>query len=179
MKAWADDILHFWFDHVGPAHWFAPRPQLDAEIRERFCPLWEELRTEQAMFFLGGPRQALASVILFDQFPRNMFREEAQAYATDPLALSIAREAIDMGHDEQLPAERKAFLYMPFMHSEDIEDQDRSVALFRRAGLMDNLRFAEEHRELIRRFGRFPHRNPVLGRESSAAELQAIEDWHS
>ncbi len=179
MKPWADDILHFWFDHVGPAHWFAPRPQLDGEIRERFCPLWEELKAEAPMFFLVGPRQALAAVILFDQFPRNMFREEAEAFSTDPLALSIARQAIEMGHDDQLDDTRKSFLYMPFMHSERIADQDRSVELVRAAGLKDNIAFAESHRDLIQRFGRFPHRNPVLGRESSAAELLAIEDWHS
>lgn len=178
MKPWADDILHFWFDHVGKEHWFAPRQQLDREIRERFCPLWEELKFEAPMFFLGGPRQALAAVILFDQFPRNMFREKAEAFSTDGQALSIARQAIDMGHDEQLDDARKSFLYLPFMHSERIEDQERSVDLFRAAGLTDNISFAEGHRDLIKRFGRFPHRNPVLGRESSAAELLAIEDWH-
>ena len=179
MKPWAEDILHFWFDHVGPAHWFAPRPQLDGEIRERFCPLWEELKAEAPMFFLVGPHQALAAVILFDQFPRNMFREEAEAFSTDGQALGIARQAIDMGYDEQLDDARKSFLYMPFMHSERSDDQDRSVELFRAAGLDDNIAFAERHRDLIRRFGRFPHRNPVLGRESSAAELQAIEDWRA
>ena len=130
-------------------------------------------------FFLGDPDEALAAVILFDQFPRNMFREEADSFATDGQALSIARQAIDMGYDEQLDNARKSFLYMPFMHSEAIKDQDRSVDLFRAAGLRDNIGFAEGHRDLIQRFGRFPHRNPVLGRESSAAELQAIEDWHS
>lgn len=179
MKAWTDDILNFWFDHVGADHWFSPRPQLDREIRERFCPLWEDMRAEAPLFFLEAPREALAAVILFDQFPRNMFRGHADSFATDDKALGIARQAIDMGFDDQLQGARKSFLYMPFMHSEVLADQDRSVALFTAAGLTDNIAFAEGHRELIRRFGRFPHRNPVLGRESSAAELQAIEDWHN
>ena len=178
MKAWAQDILDFWFDHVGPDHWFASRPQLDREVRDRFCPLWEEMRSEAPLFFLDDAQQALAAVILFDQFPRNMFREEADAFASDAQALSIARQAIAMGYDDQLEGPRKSFLYMPFMHSEVMADQDRSVELFRKAGLTNNLAFAEGHRDLIRQFGRFPHRNPVLGRESSAAELQAIEDWH-
>ena len=178
MKAWTDDILHFWFEHVGPDHWFNPRPALDREIRERYRSLWEEMRGEKAIFFLGSAREALAAVILFDQFPRNMFREEPDSFATDPLARSIAVQAIDMGYEEALEQSEQAFLYMPFMHSEDLEDQNRSVALFQRAGLDDNLQYAIGHRDLIQRFGRFPHRNPILGRESSAEELQAIEDWH-
>ena len=179
MKTWTDDILDFWFEHVGPDHWFNSRPELDREIRERYRPLWEEMRGEEAMFFLGSAREALAAVILFDQFPRNMFREEPDSFATDPLAKSIATQAIDMGYEEALEGPEKAFLFMPFMHSESLEDQDRAVALFRRAGLEENLQYAIGHRDLIHRFGRFPHRNPVLGRESSPEELQAIEDWHS
>ncbi len=179
MKAWALDILHFWFDHVGTDHWFAARPQLDAEIRDRFGPLWHDLQSEAVLFFLADAQSALAAVILFDQFPRNMFREEAQAFATDAKALAIARQAIAMGHDAQLDGMYKGFLYMPFMHSEVLADQDRAVALFAAADLHEQLKFAVGHRDLIRRFGRFPQRNPVLGRESLPAELQAIADWHN
>jgi uncharacterized protein (DUF924 family) len=110
-------------------------------------------------------------VIVLDQFPLNMFRGEAQSYSTGEQALEVAADAVARGLDRELEGERLAFLYMPFMHSENPGDQEQSVALFEAAGLEDNLRFARHHRELIRRFGRFPHRNAILGRPSSAEEL--------
>jgi uncharacterized protein (DUF924 family) len=123
--------------------------------------------------FLGDARSALAAVILFDQMPRNMFRGHADQFMTDSLALAIARQAVDRGHDEQMTKDEKAFLYMPFEHSEAHADQLRSVALFTKLGDDFLLGFAKKHCELIERFGRFPHRNAMLGRAPRPAEIAA------
>jgi uncharacterized protein (DUF924 family) len=120
------------------------------------------------------PEGALALVIVLDQFPLNMFRGKPESFSTESQSREVARKAIAKGWDEKLEISSLAFLYMPFMHSENLEDQDRSVYLFEAAGLIDNLRFAKHHRELIRRFGRFPHRNAILGRESSEEELEYL-----
>ena len=110
-------------------------------------------------------------MILFDQIPLNIFRQQAQSFASEVRARAVAAHALAQGLDTELTGPQKAFLYLPYMHSEDLTDQDISVELFRKAGLSNNLRFAEHHREIVRRFGRFPHRNAILGRDSSAEEL--------
>lgn len=176
MTAWADDVLHYWFDHLGPGHWYGSTPDIDAEIRDRFEPLWASLRREQAIFFVSSSREALAAVILFDQFPRNIFRHEADAFATDRLALEIAKLSLESGFDNELESAEKQFLYMPFMHSENLADQNMSVELFDRPGTENSLRFAIMHRDLIVRFGRFPHRNEILGRETLPNEVEAIAE---
>ena len=180
MTAWADDVLHFWFDHVGPDRWFGSGAELDAEIRERFEPLWQSMRSEKAIFFVSAPQDALAAIILFDQFPRNIFRHEADAFATDPLALEISKLSIEAGFHVELDTHEKQFLYMPFMHSESLADQDMSVELFDALGEAKPLQFAIMHRDIVKRFGRFPHRNEVLGRETLPDELEAVsegKDW--
>jgi len=174
MSAWANDVLRFWFDHLEPQHWYAPTPEMDEDIRQRFQPLWESLRDQDAVTFVASPENALGAVILFDQFPRNMFRDDPRAFATDPLARDIARLATGAGLDTNLDDAEKQFLYMPFMHSEDAADQDRSVELFATLANEQPLKFAQEHREMILRFGRYPHRNAVLGRESTPEEDEAI-----
>jgi uncharacterized protein (DUF924 family) len=126
--------------------------------------------------FLIDPLTALAGVILFDQFPRNMFRGHADAYSTDPLALAIAKGAVDMGLDKELTKVERKFLYMPFQHSEDLDDQNRAVMLFTEIGDDHQLGYARHHREIIERFGRFPHRNAVLGRPSRPDEIAAGAD---
>lgn len=176
MSAWADDVLHFWFDHIGPDRWFDSGPEIDAEIRERFEPLWHSMKAEKAIFFVTSPREALAAVILFDQFPRNIFRHEADAFATDLLALEIAKLAIGAGFQGKLDQQQKQFLYMPFMHSENIADQEMSVELFDALGDAVPLQFAIQHRDIVKRFGRFPHRNEVLGRETLPEEFDAIAE---
>ena len=176
MTAWTDDVLHFWFDHIGPEHWYGGGPEVDAEITERFEPLWHSLKKEKAIFFVTSPLEALAAVILFDQFPRNMFRHQPDAFATDALALSIAKLSIETGFDTDMTPEQRQFLYMPFQHSEDIADQDMSAELFDGLGLAEPMKFAIAHRDIIKRFGRFPHRNEVLGRETLPEEVSAIEE---
>jgi uncharacterized protein (DUF924 family) len=180
MIAWTADILHYWFDVLGPARWFNSSTEIDAEISERFKPLWKSLRHEPAIFFLTSSHEALAAILLFDQCPRNMYRREVNAFATDTLALNIAKLALEAGYDNGMTQQQLQFLFMPFMHSESLEDQDMSVELFDRLEDKDPLRFAIMHRDMILRFGRFPHRNEILGRETYPHEIEAIsegEDW--
>lgn len=176
MADWTQDVLDFWFGHFGPKQWFGGGPEVDAEVRERFEPLWQSLRHEKALFFATSPSDALAAVILFDQFPRNIFRHEADAFATDGLALDISKAAIEAGFDVDMSKEQRQFLYLPFEHSENLADQDMSVELFDALGDPEILRYAILHRDLIRRFGRFPHRNEVLGRETRPEEIDAIAE---
>ncbi len=139
-----------------------------------FRSLWEAQKGKPAGDFLADADTALAAIVLFDQFPRNMFRHEARAFATDALALEIAKAAIDHGYDGEFVESARAFFYMPFMHSESLADQERCVALFSAPGLEYNLGFARAHRDVIARFGRFPHRNEALGRATRPEEEEAI-----
>jgi len=175
---WRDEVLGFWFG-LDPRQWWKADPALDAEIRERFHGLWCEQRQLPAGHFLGDAREALAAVILFDQFPRNMFRGHADQFSTDPLALAVAAAAVDAGLDDRLAPRERSFLYMPFQHSEDIEDQQRSLLLFTALGDAYQLRYARLHHDVIARFGRFPHRNALLGRAPRATELAAgdVTPW--
>lgn len=170
---WPEEILTFWFQELDPKDWWRKSGAVDRLCRSRFFKLWEEQKSKTADDFLSSPETALASVILFDQFPRNMFRDSADAFSTDHLARQIAEKAVDLEIDQQLPEDQRAFLYMPFMHAEDIQLQNKSVALFTKLG--SNQKFANEHRDAIARFGRFPHRNEVLGRQARAEEQAAID----
>ena len=172
---WRADVLKFWFA-LDPQQWWAGGPALDHRIKQNFVKLWLEKRQLPAESFLTDPLTAVAGVILFDQFPRNMFRGSADAYATDPLALAISRGAVDAGLDDELEPQERKFLYMPFMHSENLEDQNRAVLLFTALGDEHQLGYARHHRDIIGRFGRFPHRNAVLGRPSRPEEIAAGAD---
>ena len=162
-------VFDFWFGLTPEQHWRRDNA-VDAAIEERFGSLWREQQVHPPEHFLAGPDVALAATILFDQFPRNIYRDDARAFATDKLARAIAARAVDRGLDAGLAEDRRHFLYMPFQHSEDIADQDRSVALFGQLGDDFYLDFARKHRDVIARFGRFPHRNKVLGRASTPEE---------
>ena len=169
---WRVDILKFWFG-LDPEQWWKSDPALDHRIKQRYLKLWFEKRQLPAESFVSDPLTAIAGVILFDQLPRNMFRGSAEQFATDHLALAIAKAALDRGFDEQLAKDERTFLYMPFQHSENLDDQNRAVLLM--AELKDDhlLGYAKKHRDVIERFGRFPHRNAMLGREPRPAELAA------
>ena len=174
------EIIDFWFGEIGPDGWWVRSADTDAAITERFRELREAWRSRTPDSFLGSPREALAAIILFDQFSRNMFRGHADAFSTDPLALAIAKLAVDRGLDDALTPEERSFLYMPFMHSEAIEDQRRSVALFTALGNANSLDFAHKHHDIVERYGRFPARNAALGRANRVGEESAIEmsrDW--
>ncbi|MBE0453892.1 DUF924 family protein [Roseovarius autotrophicus] len=173
-----DDVLRFWLDEVGPKGWYEADDALDAEIRERFLGAWENARDGACAMWLTYPSGTLAYIILTDQFPRNMFRGEAHAFETDRAALTAAKVAINRGWDMKIDEPARQFFYLPLMHSENLCDQDRCVRLICERMPehgVGNLLHARAHREVIRRFGRFPYRNATLGRASTAPE-RAFED---
>lgn len=172
MTGWQSEVFDFWFA-LAPEQWWTSDPDLDRAIRDRFEPLWETQRENLPEAFLGSPGDALAAAILFDQFPRNMFRSHADQFSTDPLALAVAKGAVDRNYDDALPRERRQFLYMPFQHSEDLADQERSLLLFTRLGDAYALGYAQKHHDIVARFGRFPHRNAILGRTPRDDEATA------
>lgn len=172
---WSAEVIRFWFDELSVDDWFGSSADIDEQIAERFQELWEEQKAKVASDFLTTPDTALAAIILFDQFPRNIFRDTAEAFATDHLALQIAKEVIDRETDHKLTEDQWMFVYMPFMHSEDLEDQTRCLGLFTALGNENNITFAKAHRDIIVQYGRFPHRNAVLGRETRPDEQAAIE----
>lgn len=169
--SWVGDVLRFWFDELGRKGWFAKDDAIDAQIRQRFSPLIDELAALPLEASLTSADRALASVIVLDQFPRNVFRGDACAFATDAQALVVAKEAIACGLDQELPVERRVFLYLPFEHSEELADQERCIALMAPLGDEEYTRYAHAHSNVIKRFGRFPHRNAVLGRTPTLDEL--------
>ena len=172
--AWVRDVLDFWFSHKWE-DWWKPDKAFDAQIADRFAKLWEEKRENVPEHFLGSADEALAAVILFDQFPRNMFRGHADQFSTDPLALAVAKGAVERGHDDGMTPAGRGFLYMPFEHSEALRDQRQALLLFTALGDAEMLEYARKHHDVIERFGRFPHRNAMLGRKPTAIEAAAGE----
>ena len=167
------DVIDFWLDEVGPAGWYGGGAALDDTIRTRFLPLWEASQKGKLDPWLASPEGVQAYLIVTDQFPRNMFREDPRAFATDVLARKAAELAVHRRWDLRLPEPGRQFFYLPMMHSENVTHQDRCVRLIL-TRLPDtgapNLLHARAHREVIRRFGRFPYRNAALGRPSTPAE---------
>lgn len=180
MNIWKDDdpaaVLGFWFGEVAPTQWFTHDPALDAAVRDRFEGLFDRLDAAGAETWEATPDGALAAIVVFDQFPRNMFRGTPRAFATDARALAIAERAVAAGFDARLAPQRRAFVYMPFQHAEDRDAQARSVALFAALGDPNGLDYARRHKAIIDRFGRFPHRNAILGRASTAAETAFLKE---
>lgn len=173
-----EEIIEFWLNEVGPEGWYKADPQVDATITDRFKPDWEAAHTGTLHDWPTNPQGALAFLILTDQFPRNMFRGDWRAFATDALARAAAKQAIEQHFDMRFPELERQFFYMPLMHSECLMDQDRCVRLMLtrmpETGA-ENLLHARAHRELIRRFGRFPFRNAALHRGSSPEEVAFLE----
>jgi uncharacterized protein (DUF924 family) len=165
------DVLDFWFGQDRKA-WFAKDAAFDALLRERFLPLYETAAAGGLQAWMARPRSSLALVIALDQFPRNMFRGTARAFATDDRARACAGTILEKGWDKDMTPEERMFAYLPFEHSESLADQERALALF--AG-DPNFEWARRHWEIIRRFGRFPHRNAALGRESTPEEIEFLK----
>jgi len=172
--AWVDAVLGFWFVECDEQDWFGKDAAFDEAIRVRFMPLYRRLQS-QADDIAQSPRQALAAVVVLDQFPRNMFRNDPRAYATDALALGIAKAAIASGLDKVLSKRERLFLYLPLEHSENVDDQIVACDLTAATGDVRWTRYALAHKAIIERFGRFPHRNAVLGRPSTPEELAFLE----
>lgn len=167
-------VVDFWVD-AGPERWFEKDEAFDREFRERFLA-WHQAAMRGALAeWQGSARGALALVLLLDQFPRNAFRGTPAMYGGDPLARQVAAAALAAGHDRAVAPELKIFFYLPFMHAEDLADQERSLALCQ-AEAQGHVGYAKEHRDIIARFGRFPHRNAILGRESSPEERRFLEE---
>jgi uncharacterized protein (DUF924 family) len=170
---WVEAVHRFWFAELKPRAWFRTDAKVDAEIRRRFLGVWDALRAAPPR--IADARAAVAAAVALDQFPRNMFRGGPDAFATDAAALAVARAAVAAGLDRGLPDPERMFLYMPFQHSEDLADQARSVELFATLDIPDALATATRHKALIDRFGRFPHRNAILGRISTPEEVEHLK----
>ena len=169
------NILAFWRD-AGPKRWYTSDEAFDAEVRRRFLGLWQRAAAGELASWQGSDDSALALVIVLDQFPRNLFRDDIRTYASDAQAREVASRAIAGGVDGRIDAALREFLYLPFMHSEHLADQLRCIELSRAAGDTESLKWAEHHADIIRRFGRFPHRNRLLGRATTPEEQAFLDE---
>lgn len=170
-----EDILTFWFEESTPSQWFSQSNSFDQIIKDKFMDTLKAAKAGECFQWRGQAKGRLAEVILLDQFSRNIFRGKPQAFEADSLALVLAQEAINTKADLILSDTERAFLYMPFMHSESLVIHEEALKLFSQTGLENNLSFEIEHMNIIKQFGRYPHRNGVLGRESSAAEVEFLK----
>ena len=168
-------VLDFWFDPANRKRWFTPAPAFDAECVRRFQPLVEAADRGELAGWQDTPEGALALAILLDQLPRNIGRGTPRMYAYDAKARAVAKAAVERGFDRQVPPDRRLFLYLPFEHSEDLADQERSVELTATLGDAEQLDYAVRHRDIVARFGRFPHRNAILGRPSTEEEIAFLK----
>ena len=168
------DILSFWYEPEMQSHWFKSTPEIDDTIRLRFESLWQMALDGQLDDWQESAAGCLALAIILDQFPLNMFRGEARSFASEAKAIETTKYAISQDYHHEIDPQQVAFLIMPLMHSENMDDQNLSVQLFDELALEGNLRFAQHHRSIVERFGRFPHRNAILGRESTPAELEYL-----
>ncbi|WP_409526485.1 DUF924 family protein [Nitrincola sp. MINF-07-Sa-05] len=169
------DVMTFWFEELTPAQWFVKDQSVDELIKSRFSYLLTSASRVELFNWRESAAGALAEILVLDQFSRNVYRDKPAAFAQDPLALALAQEAIRRGFNQQLPVEQRSFLYMPFMHSESRQIHERAVELFSEPGLENNLKFELAHKDIIDRFDRYPHRNQILGRVSTAEEIEFLK----
>lgn len=169
-----DDVLDFWFVQTSPRQWWEKSAAFDARIRERFGSVFEAASRAELQDWRITPEGRLAEIIVLDQFARNIHRESAKAFASDGMALALAQEAVRIGADQALPAERRAFLYMPYMHSESVLIHAIAARLFGVPGMENAYKFELMHKAIIDRFGRYPHRNALLGRSSTPEEVEFL-----
>ncbi|TQS73832.1 DUF924 domain-containing protein [Rhodobacteraceae bacterium] len=169
------DVRAFWFAPEVEKKWFLKDENFDGEVRDRFMATYEAARGDRLTNWRATAEDTLSLCLVLDQFPRNMFRGSRRAFESDAQALAVAQGAVNQGFDQEVAKERRAFFYLPFMHAEDLAVQDRAVALYTALGQEPNLGYAKEHRDIIARFGRFPHRNAALGRESTSEERAFLE----
>lgn len=179
MNKTSKNIIDFWFSGRVKGQWFSSTPELDKEIAEKYEELWNKATLHELEEWSTTPAGSLALVIILDQFPLNMFRDQAKSFSSEKIALAISRKAIKNKQDKEITKEKLPFLYMPFMHSENIDDQNMSVKLYSEKNLGENITFAKHHRDIVKKYGRFPHRNTILSRESSEAELIYLASDHA
>lgn len=171
----SDELLTFWFSERVKPLWYNSTPEFDAELREKYLNTYQAALKGELSSWEDSPRGSLALVICLDQLPLNMFRNKPESFAGEEPSRQVAARAIAKDFDQKLDDEQKAFLYLPYMHSEDLADQDRVLDLFASAGLEGNLKWAKHHRGIVERFGRFPHRNKILGRKSTSEEVEYLQ----
>ena len=171
-----NDSLHFWFTELTPKQHFAKDPALDETIRARFGATLEAATKCELFAWRATPEGRLAEVLVLDQFSRNVYRDTARAFAQDALALALAQALVASGQDRSLPLAQRSFAYMPYMHSESALIHAQAVMLFAQPGMEHSLRFEQRHQAIIERFGRYPHRNALLGRESTPEELVFLSE---
>lgn len=175
----AQTILDFWFKELSPPQWWVKDAALDNTISERFASIHQEAVAGELFDWRINAEGALAEVIVLDQFSRNIYRGDPKSFAADPIALILAQTAIANGFDKQLAPEQRGFLYLPFMHSESLKIHDKAVELYTELGSQNQLDFEVKHKVIIERFGRYPHRNEILGRESTAEEIAFLREPNS
>lgn len=168
-------VLDFWFEEIDPSFWFMKDNLFDQQILSRFSKTYDDVVAGKTSLWRKTPQGRLAEVIVLDQFSRNMFRDTAKAFSGDELALHLAQEAVRVGDDQKLPLVQRSFLYMPYMHSEDREIHKEAVRLFSQKGLENNYKYELLHKDIIDRFGRYPHRNKILGRVSTLEEIEFLK----
>ena len=172
----SNDIVDFWFSEPVEKMWFNSTPEFDEKLRRAYESLYLDATRGNYDSWMETASGCLALVIIFDQLPLNMYRGDKAGFAMEARSREVARHAIALNFDDEVYSDKqKAFLYMPFMHSEDMKDQELSVELYEKANLTNNIRFARHHRDIVKRFGRFPHRNNILGRHSTDAELAYLQ----
>jgi len=169
------NILDFWFVEIGNKNWFKKNKSLDELIRDRFLSLYQAAIANELYAWRNNAKGCLSEIIILDQFSRNLFRDSARAFVNDPLALCLAQQAVALRYDQELSLIEKSFLYMPYMHSESLIIHEQAIALFSLEGLENSYRFELRHKEIIEKFGRYPHRNKLLGRISSEAEIEFLQ----
>ena len=178
MNKELESVLEFWFNELTPKDWYSGAPEVDAKITERFSDVHAVVAAGEFADEWDSGKAYLAEVIVLDQFSRNMFRDTAEAFAYDEQALALAQEAIAKGLDTEMNEQEKQFLYMPFMHSESREVHEQALALFEALGNEENLKYEKIHKDIVDRFGRYPHRNEQLGRESTEEEKKYLANNH-
>ena len=175
IEAGPDAILAFWFEELKPAEWFSVSGELDGDIKKRFMAVHEAAHKGELYHWRSSAQGRLAEIIVLDQFSRNIYRNKKEAFLYDSMAVALTQEAMHIGADKELSNAQKSFLYMPFMHSESLIIHELAKQCFKQPGLEINYRFEMQHQEIIERFGRYPHRNAILGRESSEEELAFLK----
>jgi len=170
----AKSIIEYWYSDEVKSKWFNSTIEFDKELKSKYESVWKDALRGELISWSENAEGCLALVIILDQFPLNMFRDEVKSFSSEAMAVRISKKAIEYGFNQNVDKEKVAFLYMPLMHSENMDDQNLAVKLFEEAGLTDNLRFAKHHRDIIKKYGRFPHRNKILQRESSQDEINYL-----
>jgi len=171
----SEAIIEFWFNEITPKQWFIKDLSFDQMIKDRFSEVHNAATAGELFSWRETVEGCLAEIIVLDQFSRNMYRDQPEAFASDTTALVLAQQTVELGIDKELPPEKRAFLYMPYMHSESQLIHEQAILLFDQSGLEDNLHFEYRHKEIIDRYGRYPHRNDILGRPSTTDELDFLE----